>query len=199
MASNIIFSTIDEEYPKAGIDNDTQGFRDNFGIIKTALSQASTEIGTLQTRTAGIETSATEDGADFSGQEISNAVLRQNQHKVLDGGTSNQATFTLDFGNGDHQLLVLDRNVSFDFDGFPNANSARMIIELNAVGSTSRTATFFTDGVVPIKKSSNFPTTVTVAGTGTVGLGDPILIEVIVRARTNGDKVLFMNYLGAFA
>ena len=199
MASNIVFSTIDESYPVAGIDNDTQGFRDNFGIIKTALNTASTEIGALQTRTGGIQSSATEDGADFSGQEISNAVLRQNQHKVLDGGTSNQTTFTLDFGNGDHQILVLDRNVSFSFDGFPNANSARMIIELNAIGSTTRTATFFTDGVVPIKKSSNFPTSVTVVGTGTETLGNPVLIEVIVRARTNGDKVLFMNYLGEFA
>ena len=38
MASNIISSTIDESYPVAGQDNDTQGFRDNFNIIKTAAS-----------------------------------------------------------------------------------------------------------------------------------------------------------------
>ena len=37
MASNIISSTIDDTYPVAGIDNDTQGFRDNFNIIKTWL------------------------------------------------------------------------------------------------------------------------------------------------------------------
>jgi len=198
MSSNIVYTTIDETYPKAGIDNDTQGFRDNFGIIKNAFNTASTEIGALQAKTAGLQVEATENGGDFSGQEISNAVLRQNSHKVLDGGTSNTALFTLDFGNGDHQLLVLDRNVQFEFDGIPDANSSRMILELNAIGATTRTATFFTDGVIPIKKSSNFPTSVTVTG-ATEALGNPVLIEIIVRARTNGDKVLFMNYLGSFS
>ena len=34
MASNINTNTIDENYPVAGIDNDSQGFRDNFTSIK---------------------------------------------------------------------------------------------------------------------------------------------------------------------
>jgi len=34
MASEIDDIGIDETYPVAGIDNDTQGFRDNFNIIK---------------------------------------------------------------------------------------------------------------------------------------------------------------------
>ena len=34
MASNIVDTTIDDTYPVAGIDNDSQGFRDNFNIIK---------------------------------------------------------------------------------------------------------------------------------------------------------------------
>ena len=38
MASNIISDTIDAAYPIAGVDNDTQGFRDNFQIIKTGLA-----------------------------------------------------------------------------------------------------------------------------------------------------------------
>lgn len=199
MASEIIFSTIDETYPVAGIDNDTQGFRDNFNIIKNALSQAATEVGNLQEKTAGLQVEATEDGGDFSGQEISNAVLRQNYHKVLDGGTSNSSTYEVNFGNGDHQILILDRDVQFSFNGIPNANSARLILEINAVGTTNRTATFFTDGVIPIKKSSNFPGTFTVIGGGVDALGDAKLIEIIVRSRTNGDKVLFLNYLGVFA
>ena len=44
MASNIISDTIDATYPVAGVDNDTQGFRDNFSIIKTGLSTAGSEI-----------------------------------------------------------------------------------------------------------------------------------------------------------
>ena len=32
MASNIVDTTIDETYPVAGVENDSQGFRDNFNI-----------------------------------------------------------------------------------------------------------------------------------------------------------------------
>lgn len=52
MASNIISSTIDETYPVAGQDNDSQGFRDNFTIIKDNFSYAKSEIETLQDDTA---------------------------------------------------------------------------------------------------------------------------------------------------
>ena len=50
MASNIISGTIDGEYPVAGIDNDTQGFRDNFSIIKDSLAAAKAEVEDLQTK-----------------------------------------------------------------------------------------------------------------------------------------------------
>ena len=40
MASNIVPDTIDDAYPVAGQDNDSQGFRDNFNIIKTNFTYA---------------------------------------------------------------------------------------------------------------------------------------------------------------
>ena len=52
MASSIISSTIDETYPVAGQDNDSQGFRDNFTIIKDNFSYEKSEIETLQDDTA---------------------------------------------------------------------------------------------------------------------------------------------------
>ena len=51
MASNITSGTIDGAYPVAGVDNDTQGFRDNFTIIKTGLATAASEITSLQANT----------------------------------------------------------------------------------------------------------------------------------------------------
>lgn len=48
MASNIIISTINENFPVSGISNNSQGFRDNFAAIKTALSVANIEISALQ-------------------------------------------------------------------------------------------------------------------------------------------------------
>lgn len=52
MPSSIISSTIDETYPVAGQDNDSQGFRDNFTIIKDNFAFAKSEIEALQDDTA---------------------------------------------------------------------------------------------------------------------------------------------------
>ena len=52
MASNIVPDTIDDTYPVAGQDNNSQGFRDNFNIIKTNFTSAKSEIETLQDNTA---------------------------------------------------------------------------------------------------------------------------------------------------
>ena len=48
MSSNINPNTININYPLAGVDNDSQGFRDNFTNIQTALITASDEITDLQ-------------------------------------------------------------------------------------------------------------------------------------------------------
>ena len=48
MASLINPSNIDVTYPVAGQDNDTQGFRDNFNIIKNNLNTAKSEISDIQ-------------------------------------------------------------------------------------------------------------------------------------------------------
>ena len=48
MTSLINFAAINENFPVAGQDNDTQVFRDNFDTIKTNFSAAKTEIEDLQ-------------------------------------------------------------------------------------------------------------------------------------------------------
>ena len=54
MTSLINTSAIDTTYPVAGQDNDTQGFRTNFGSIANNLSIAASEITTLQTGVAAL-------------------------------------------------------------------------------------------------------------------------------------------------
>ena len=56
MTSAINYTGIDPTFPVAGQDNDSQGFRDNFGAIQTALETAKTEItGSNQQTTSNIE------------------------------------------------------------------------------------------------------------------------------------------------
>ena len=52
MASNIVPANVDGTYPKAGQDNTSQGFRDNFSAIKNNFTEAVSEIEDLQTNKA---------------------------------------------------------------------------------------------------------------------------------------------------
>lgn len=56
MTSAIAFSTIDTTYPIPGRDNDSQGFRTNFSLLKTGLQTAAGEISDLQSGKASLTT-----------------------------------------------------------------------------------------------------------------------------------------------
>ena len=56
MSSNINPNNINGNFPVAGQDNDSQGFRDNFTNILNNFSFAATEINALQSTTASVQT-----------------------------------------------------------------------------------------------------------------------------------------------
>ena len=58
MASKIVPGNVDGTYPKAGQDNSSQGFRDNFSAIKTNFTEAQTEIEDLQRNKANLNSSS---------------------------------------------------------------------------------------------------------------------------------------------
>ena len=66
MASKIVPGNIDGTYPKAGQDNSSQGFRDNFSAIKTNFTEAQSEIEDLQTNKA-----STNANSNFSNYVVS--------------------------------------------------------------------------------------------------------------------------------
>ena len=65
MASKIVPGNIDATYPRAGQDNSSQGFRDNFNEIKTNFTEAKSEIEDLQTNKANLNASS-----DFTNNEF---------------------------------------------------------------------------------------------------------------------------------
>ena len=66
MASNINDTGVNSDYPVAGQDNDSQGFRDNFGVIKSNFVSAKSEIESLQNTTAqGVSYNAGTSTNDF--------------------------------------------------------------------------------------------------------------------------------------
>ena len=72
MPSAIKYLTINENFPIAGEDNDSQVFRDNFTTIKNSFATAKTEIDDIQASLASFELSnnvnnATVFGTNFQG------------------------------------------------------------------------------------------------------------------------------------
>ena len=120
MASNIVPANIDGTYPKAGEDNSSQGFRDNFSAIKTNFTEAKSEIEDLQTN------KASKDGAsNFADNEVSRAKLKDTSETVYAHGTVASGSVTLDHENGHYQTLTVTADTTFSF--LPIITSANLI------------------------------------------------------------------------
>ena len=195
MTSNINYLSINENFPVAGEDNDTQTFRDNFDTIKVSLRSAQEEITDLQANTAGLELVETENGSDFGGREISNAILRDTLVKAYGGGVipGDVATLTIDYENGGYQKFQFAGNISIDFQNFPDNVSigglGKVTLELTA-DNIARTLSFISSGGVTFRRNTTFPTPLIVTSQTA-----PIIIEVWRRDSNN----IFLNYLGQFS
>jgi hypothetical protein len=189
MASNIISETIDGAYPVAGIDNDTQGFRDNFTIIKTALSTAQGEITNLQDNTAKLNV-----GNDFNGTNLSDANLVLTTHEYHNIGTVVSGQ-NISFLNGHYQSLVVNLSegvddINFSLSDWPERDGlARLTLQMYGNG-TAKDVTFTVDGGGTIKKSPNYPDSVTVESSD-----DPIVVEFWTY---NQGTTVYANYLGTY-
>ncbi len=190
MTSNINYAAINENFPVAGQDNDTQVFRDNFDTIKTNFSAAKTEIEDLQDNVVRSDVDN-----DLNGNLIQNAVFQNNLETVnpiqlFEAGTT---TYTLDYENGSYQLFKFASSTfTFDFLNFPQDGTdvAKLTIELTSSTSTTVSFSLSGSGASNIKKNSSFPGTLTVASST-----NPIIIEIWRHSTDN----FYMNYLGAFA
>lgn len=198
MTSQINYTNINANFPVPGVDNDTQTFRDNFDSIKTNFRHAEEEITALQSNTAKLNTSN-----DYQWNLVSRVINQNNIEHVKDYGNaitaSGDIAQEIDFENGSYQIIKLASDISINFRGFPgdpdNIDTAkigvgRMTVELYSDGTTSRTVTIATSGGTTIKKSSNFPGTLT-----TDSSSNPTIIEVWRRSQ----GIIFVNYLGKFS
>ena len=110
MASSIDTSTIDANYPVAGIDNDSQGFRDNFNSIKTNITTAGSEITALQANRARIDADNNHVGNEIQDAEllqVTEVFNNSNQSLTADHNSSHQhMEVTLDFGHRLKQTYI---------------------------------------------------------------------------------------------
>ena len=122
MASNIVPGNIDGTYPKAGQDNSSQGFRDNFSATKNNFTEAKTEIEAMQTNKANLNASN-----DFAGNIIEDAELKDNSETVFAHGTTGGA-ITLNHENGHYQTITTNASVTLSFSNLPATGKLGRIV-----------------------------------------------------------------------
>lgn len=194
MTSNINFAGINEQFPVAGQDNDTQVFRDNFDTIKTSFRNAQQEITDLQDNSA-----RTDLDNDFNLNKISNAVLQQNREQKFNWGNYSESSIDIDFELGSYQILSLGANVNMQFTNLPGdpvyiaettpIGMGKITLELYSSGG-SYVVNFVTTGGTVFKKDPAFPGAVTISSAD-----NPVFIEVW----RHNQNFIFMRYLGQYS
>jgi len=153
MTSQINYSSINTSYPQAGVDNDSQGFRDNFSAIQLAFSTASNEITNLQLYTAKTNTAT-----NFNGNELTNAVMLANPISVdaypntgmdveNDFGTNNNlagsGVVTINYGDADYLITKLYDDTTYTIVGWPSTGCmGKITFQIVPASSTTATVTF---------------------------------------------------------
>ncbi len=194
MASNIVPDTIDDTYPVAGQDNNSQGFRDNFNIIKTNFTAAKSEIETLQNNTA--KTNA--DNVFFENTLSRYTKLQETTTHV--GPTNVSSATPLSFDAGHFYTIVASNDVTLTLEDWPTNNEyAEMLIQVYGDGAVNRTVTFastYSAGVsqMRVDGSTEF------GGGAAITTNTVVTRSHLVKAFTydNGTNV-FLQYLGTFA
>jgi hypothetical protein len=198
--SNISFQAINEQFPVAGQDNDTQVFRDNFDTIKQGLRIANEEITDLQENVA-----RTDVNTDYNLRKIQNAVLENVREQRWDYGRLEVNRAIVDFTYGHYHILRVPSGTSeepfqIEFLNLPgdpstqNLGVGKIIIELTSLDGQPKNISFQTSGITEIKKN-NFPI-VPEGNSGTdlivSSFADPTFIEVW---RWKEDSI-YVRYVG---
>lgn len=190
--SNINYVSINENFPVAGQDNDTQVFRDNFDTIKTSLRYAKEELEIFQDSATGA--ARLNQSNNFNQNIISNAVLQGNRDALFDGGNYAAPTLDVTYTNGAYQIYKFGANVEINFLEFPEnetpAGVGKVTLELYSDGS-SKTITFKSIGGLVYKKNASLIALGTLTVTSAT---NPIILEVW-RYKS---ATIFLNYVGVF-
>lgn len=191
MSSNM--TQIDEgfiQYPVPGIDNDSQGFRDRYNIIRTNLNTAKTEISSLITNTAKLNVNN-----NFGGNDIIDVNLRSTTFEANtseDGEPVAVDTLPISWNEGSlHVIRVGDSAtpLSLTFINWPAENRfAKITLVVNPPESGSRTISW----PAGVKKKQITPT---VDAESVISVGGTKIFEIFTY---DGGTTLFVDYLGLY-
>jgi hypothetical protein len=124
MTSAINPNNIDGQYPVAGQDNNSQGFRDNFTNTRTNFEFARNEITDLQNNAilrAPLAGSGNVLNNNMGNAVISNAQLIGQTTNVVTLGNVTASTANIVFGVGSYQTATTQGNTQLNLTGWPSA------------------------------------------------------------------------------
>ena len=201
MTSAINTNGINVNYPVPGINNSSQGFRDNFSAIKTDLDTAATEITDLQNN---VVLKSALNGAtlnnDMANTAISNALTRGFRASTYNLGNAISGIVTVNASLGDVQYGTIAGNTTIQFTGWaPSGTQSNVQLQLaianaNAVISLPTQVSIANSyGVTTIENFSNvanIPTLTVPYGVNqmdfrfsSVDCGNTVVIEPYNRPR----------------
>ena len=188
MASNINTTNINESYPVAGVDNDSQGFRDNFATVKNNFVSAKSEIESLQDDTA-----KTNANNNFFGNQITGADLIANTETLYPGGTINSGQ-NVSFANGNIQTFSIGADLTLTLSDWPAAAKVGKLTAMLLNDGSSRTVTWAVESGGSIKVDTNWPTS-----NNTTVISSDANYTIINFMTIDGGTTIFAEYKGTFA
>jgi len=126
--SSINTNGIDVNYPVPGVNNNSQGFRNNFAAIKTNLDTAGTEITDLQNKAVLKAALAnTVINNDMANTLISNASTRSFRATTYNLGNALSGTVIVNASLGDVQYGNISNNISLQFSSWAPVGTEQKI------------------------------------------------------------------------
>ena len=117
--SSINTSAINTAYPVPGVNNSTQGFRDNFTNIKNNLDTAKTELNDLQSKVL-VKSALSGKTLDNNMDNvlISNASIKGFRQPMYNLGSNISDTILIDVTKGDVQYGTITGDTTLSFAGW---------------------------------------------------------------------------------
>jgi hypothetical protein len=141
--SSINPNNIDGQYPIAGQDNDSQGFRDNFTNIKNNFTFAYNELTDLQSK--AVLKSALSGGSlnnDMAYAQLISPQLLKSVETINDLGSKSGVISPISWADGNFQKFTTGGSVTLSFSNWPTSGYyAKLRLQAN-VTNVAHTITF---------------------------------------------------------
>jgi hypothetical protein len=191
--SAINTGTINVNYPVPGVNNNSQGFRDNFSGIKNNLDSAAAEITDLQNKAivksalSGIPLSN-----DMDNTLISNALIQGFRNTTYNLGNNLSGTVNIDLTKGDLQYGTITGNTALTFSSWSPDSTVSSVQLMLTVTNPAFTISFPSSVTIGTNTLENYVYTgpsgnVTVMGS--LGLDTPSVLHYVFLTKDCGTTI----------